>query len=159
MIEQLKLAMSDTSARPTEAILGIGYSLLISADQTGGAYELIKFVAPPGSGPPLHLHHREDEGFFILEGVLDVYVGDQVMRAERGGYVHLPRGVAHRFFNPSDQPTSFLCWVMPGNLAAFFDSFKRPWPVADEQPPPPTDEDIGKLMEAAKRHQMDILAP
>jgi len=147
----------DTSDRPNESILGIGYSLLISSEETGGMYELMKFVVPPGGGPPPHIHHNEEECFYLVEGEIDVLIGEQTIHAQPGAYIHLPREVSHAFRNVSDKTASFLCWVMPGNLAGFFNAFKRPWPADADQPTPVNDEDIGKMLAVARTFHINIL--
>ena len=151
------LVVSDTLSRPDESILGIGYSLMVSAEQTGSAYELMKFVVPAGAGPPPHVHSKEDEAFCLIEGEIELSIGEQTIHAKRGTFVHLPRHVPHGFRNLTDHPASFLCLVMPGNLAGFFDAFKRPWPEDAEQPTPANEEDIGKMMLAADQYGIQIL--
>lgn len=145
--------------RPSESILGIGYSLLVSAEQTGGVYELMKFVVPGGHGPPPHTHQREDECFYVLEGEFDVLLGEQTIAAGPGTYIHLPRGVPHGFRNKTSETSGFLCWVLPGNLGGFFDAFKRPWPADQPQPDALSDEDIGQMMTAATEYGIEILTP
>lgn len=150
-------AFGTALTRPDESILGIGYSLLISAERTGGEYELMRFVVPAGHGPPPHIHEREVECFYIVDGEFEVLRGEQTIRARPGDFVHLPRNVPHAFRNTSAATGSFLCWVIPGNLAGFFDAFKRPWPADSDQPPPVTEEDIGKMLAAAAQYGIKIL--
>ncbi len=66
-----------------------------SGEDTGGAYSLTDSVVPPGGGPPLHIHHREDEAFWVLEGELEVTVGETTFRAGAGSFVHLPKATPH----------------------------------------------------------------
>ena len=142
--------------RPEESILGIGYSLLVSGAQTGGAYDLMLFVAPPGSGPPPHVHTQEDELFYIVDGEFEVLRGDETIPVKAGDYVCLPRNIVHAFKNTGQTTARFLCWVTPGNLEGFFDAFKRQWPAGDDVPPPPNDEDIGKLLAAAPQYGIEM---
>jgi mannose-6-phosphate isomerase-like protein (cupin superfamily) len=65
--------------------------------QTGGAFTLLEFAAPVGFGPPRHVHHVEDEGFYVLDGELVVECGDRRWAAGPGGFVLLPRGIPHVF--------------------------------------------------------------
>ncbi len=143
--------------RPTESILGIGYSLLCRAEQTGGRYELMQFVVSPGHGPPLHCHRHEDECFYVADGRLEIRVGDETIDAATGTYAHLPRGVPHAFRNTGERIACFLCWVLPGNLAGFFDAFKRPWPADKSEPPSVNDEDVRRMMKAAASYDVEIL--
>ena len=144
--------------RPTSSILGIGYRLVIPADQTDGAYELMQFVVPKNHGPAPHVHHREDECFYVVDGEFEVSVGDQRIPAPAGTCIHLPRNVPHTFLNLSDSMSTFLCWVLPGQLAGFFAAFQRDWPTDQDQPDPVTEDDISRLMAAAAQHDIEILA-
>ncbi len=138
-----------TSRRPTEAILGTGYELLVDSESTGGVYELMKFVVPPKLGPPLHMHTREDEHYFFLEGTFEVSVGEATLEAGQGTFLHLPRNVPHGLINIGDSEGSFLCWVIPGNLAKLFEQFKKPWPLDQKYPPILTRDDIEQMVDAA----------
>lgn len=144
--------------RPRESVVGLGYALLVSGEQTGGAYEVIHFVVPAGLGPPLHRHAREHESFHILEGEFELTLAGRPMRARAGDCVHLPQGVPHTFRNAGESTGSLLCWVIPGNLGGFFDEFKRDWPADMPLPPPVTDEDVTRLMAAAEKYGIEILA-
>lgn len=70
-----------------------------TGEDTGGAYSLTDSMVPPQGGPPPHVHHREDEAFWVLEGELEVYVGEHTFKAEAGSFVHLPKGVLHSYQN------------------------------------------------------------
>ncbi|MEX0703569.1 MAG: cupin domain-containing protein [Planctomycetales bacterium] len=144
--------------RPRESVLGIGYALLVSAEQTGGAYEVMKFVVPAGNGPPPHRHAREDECFYLLDGEFEITLGDRALRARAGDCIHLPRGVPHAFQNVGESLGSFLCWVVPGNLSGFFDAFKRDWPADMPHPPAVTGDDVANLLAAAEKYGIEILA-
>lgn len=144
--------------RPKFAVVGVGYSKLITSEQTNGQYELLKFVFPKGSGPPRHLHNREDECYYILEGEFEATVGEKTFTISEGEFVHLPRKVPHTIRNLREEMSSFLCWVIPGNMGAFFDRVKKPWPEDAEFAPPLTPEDIHALMEAAKDFDLILFA-
>jgi quercetin dioxygenase-like cupin family protein len=78
----------------TLMLVGGRYTFKASGEDTGGAYALIEMVLPPGSGPPPHIHEREEESFYILEGTLQFQVGGESVTAGAGAYVKTPRGVA-----------------------------------------------------------------
>lgn len=144
--------------RPSHSIMGIGYSLLVDSQQTNGNYELMKFVVPPGLGPPTHMHRNEDECYFILDGKFEIKLADELFTVGQGEYLHLPRNVAHGIRNIGENTGSFLCWVIPGNLGGFFEQFKKPWLANELDPPPLTQQDISKLMQAAKDFDLVLLA-
>ena len=64
-----------------------------TVQSTGGAYGLLESLIAPGFSPPLHVHHREDEAFYVIEGTLTMRCGDRTFRAEPGSFVFLPRDV------------------------------------------------------------------
>ncbi|MCA9187908.1 MAG: cupin domain-containing protein [Pirellulaceae bacterium] len=157
MHEQVTPTIGNTNERPNESILGIGYSLLVRAEETDGNYELMKFVVPAGAGPPPHVHQREDECFLLVDGELEVWIGGTTVPAKVGTCIHLPRGVAHAFRNVSDRQATFLCWVTPGNLAGFFDAFKTTWPTDTESPPSVNESSIAKMLAVAPDFGIDIM--
>jgi mannose-6-phosphate isomerase-like protein (cupin superfamily) len=128
-----------------------------TAEMTGGAYGLFESRVPPGFSPPLHVHHREDEAFWILEGELDVCCGDRQWRAGAGAYVFLPRGVPHSYVVNGSAPARMLTLVSPGGGEAFFIDAGRPAEWRDLPPPAPID--ILRLRAAADKHAIDLVGP
>ena len=82
-----------------EALWWFGLLATIKAtkEQTGGRYALLEILAPDGYGSVLHVHHFEDEGFWILEGELTFYVGDKTIKARPGSFLFGPKDVPHAF--------------------------------------------------------------
>ena len=68
-----------------------------TAADTGGLMSIVEVTEPPGAQTPLHVHHREDEAFWILEGDVTLYVGDDTIEAHAGDYAWGPRGIPHRY--------------------------------------------------------------
>jgi quercetin dioxygenase-like cupin family protein len=69
-----------------------------AAEQTAGAYSIIEDVAPKGSGTPLHRHQEDDEAFYVLDGEMTFYLGnDEPIRGTAGLFVHIPGGTIHAF--------------------------------------------------------------
>lgn len=79
-------------------------------------FALIEVIADPGDMPPLHVHRRDDETFYVLEGGLTVWVGDEVVEAGPGTCVHLPRNVAHTYRTTSGGPTRWLVISSPAGF-------------------------------------------
>jgi mannose-6-phosphate isomerase-like protein (cupin superfamily) len=92
----------------------------VSAD-TNGQYAMMELWTGPGSGSPLHVHHNEDESFFILEGTLTIWLGDEVVEATPGTFVLVPRDVVHAFRNRGSEMMRALVTMSPGGLEAFFE--------------------------------------
>ncbi|MGA7705819.1 MAG: quercetin 2,3-dioxygenase [Solirubrobacteraceae bacterium] len=128
-----------------------------TAQSTGGAYGLIEALAPPGSGPPLHVHHREDEAFWILEGTLTVRCGDQMFTAGPGSYTFLPRDIPHTFVVEGDSPARILSICTPGGLERYFVASGRPAESPGLPPAGPLDVDL--LVRVGQDFGVEILGP
>src|SRR5436190_21018956 len=75
-----------------------------STSQTGGALGLIEQIVPPGLGSPYHVHHNEDESFYVLEGEIRFFSGDQSWVLGPGGFAFLPREIPHGFLTEGHTP-------------------------------------------------------
>ncbi len=129
----------------------------VSAAETGDRFSLAHYEVAPGAGPPLHVHEREDEAFWILEGEVTFHVGGEVITAPQGSLVYGPRGAPHCFKNRTGAPAKMLLLVTPAqNFETFYGLIGAPGPGGA----PPTDalviERIGR--EAAK-YGIQILGP
>jgi len=110
--------------------------------ETGNAFSQIETDDPRGSGPPLHLHHNEDETFYVLEGEVTVQVGDERIDLGAGDYLFGPRGIAHAYIVRSER-ARMLVTASPGGVEELFVSLGVP--VTGSEPPtdavmPPMDE-------------------
>jgi mannose-6-phosphate isomerase-like protein (cupin superfamily) len=85
-----------------------------------GRVSAVEFLAPAAFGPPLHIHHGEDEILQILEGTVRVVCGDTDVVAGAGAFAFLPRGVPHTFWTMGDQPARMLAIFTPGGVEAMF---------------------------------------
>ena len=101
-------------------VLGDRQTVKISGDETGGAFALIENVNPPGAGIPPHVHRREDEAFYVLEGRVEFTVEGEPHEVEAGGVVFLPRGTAHGFRVVGDRPARMLILLAPAGLERYF---------------------------------------
>ena len=129
-----------------------------TGEDTGGAYSLTDSVVPPGGGPPPHIHHREDEAFWVLEGELEVMVGESTFKASAGSFVHLPKDIPHSYENIGLGPARFITLIVPAGLERFFEEVGKP--VSDVSSPPPFgEEDIDKLLAIAPKYGAEILLP
>ena len=130
-----------------------------SGEDTGGAYSLTDSIVPPQGGPPPHLHHREDEAFWVLERELEILVGENTFRAGAGSFVHLPKGVLHSFQNVGTGPARFLTLIVPAGLEKFFEEVGKAGTEDPSSPPPFGEEDIDKLLAVAPKYGVEIPPP
>ncbi len=112
---------------------GDRYRFLATRELTDGKYGIWEATVPPGGGPPPHLHTREEEGFYIIDGEVVVYVNDRRVVAGPGAFVNMPVGSTHWFRNESDRPAKMLVLVAPGGMEALFKHTGRP--VTDPSSP------------------------
>jgi quercetin dioxygenase-like cupin family protein len=103
--------------------VGGAITFKVRGDQSAGTLTVFESEIPPGAGPPLHVHAREDEAWYALEGELRVRVGDAVTAAPAGAFFFAPRGVAHTFQNVGDRPARVLVVFTPAGMDEFFQEF------------------------------------
>lgn len=111
-------------------------TFLTTAEETGGAFTLIKCVMRRGFEPPMHVHTKEEESYFILEGEVMYDAGDKKIHARPGDFVQLKRSVPHRFSMITETAT-FLLIITPSGFEEMFFQFSQP-AQALELPPLPT---------------------
>ena len=143
----------------TIALVGDVYRFLATGEDTGGKYALWEAMVPPGGGPPPHVHSREEEGFYVLDGEVTFRIGDERIVATAGTFANLPVGTPHSFKNESGRPARMLISVAPAGLEKMF--FECGVPVAQEATgaPTTTKEEIVKLLEIAPRYGIEIRLP
>jgi quercetin dioxygenase-like cupin family protein len=95
-------------------------SFVAVGQQTGGAYALIETANDPSTGVRLHVHEREDETWFVLEGEFVFQVGNQTFHAHPGDYVFGLRGVPHRYANETASIARALIMVTPAGFEGFW---------------------------------------
>lgn len=116
-------------------------------------------IVPPGGGPPPHVHSREEEGFYILEGEITFSVGEERIVATAGMFANMPVGTPHSFKNESTRPAKMLISAAPAGLEQMF--FEVGVPVAQGATTalPPTNDEIEKLLAVAPRYGIEIRLP
>lgn len=149
-------ALADDEAKAIW-FLGTLATIKASADTTGGALTVVEFTHAPGFATPRHVHHEADEAFYILEGAMRGYCGDQPWRATAGSFVWLPRDVPHGYAVDGDEPLRSLAIVMPGGFDRFV--LEAGEPAQARTLPPPAAPDVEKLDAAAAKVGITHLGP
>jgi mannose-6-phosphate isomerase-like protein (cupin superfamily) len=118
--------MEPVIVRPGEGRdFGDGLYCRITSASTGGAYCVFEQVTIPGEGVPLHVHARDDEVYYILEGQYEMHCGERLFTAEAGALVVIPRGIPHAFRNAADTPSRALTLFIPGGFDEFVAELNR----------------------------------
>ncbi|MEJ7797824.1 MAG: quercetin 2,3-dioxygenase [Solirubrobacteraceae bacterium] len=132
--------------------------ILVSGEQSGGSYSLAEVRGPQGFATPLHVHRDLDEGFYMIEGELTVWFGDQVSVLSAGDFAHAPRGVPHTIKNTGPGEARMLVMSTPAGFEDFVRAFGTP--ALTHEPPvlegPP---DVGRAAALAAENGIDLLGP
>jgi quercetin dioxygenase-like cupin family protein len=140
-------------------VVGDRYTIKCSGNDTGGAFAMIEAIVPPGNGPPPHIHSREDEAFFVLEGELEFHSDGRSFTAGCGAWITLAKGSLHYFKNIGSTPARMLIMVTPSGLENFFLEVGSEAIAKDAEPVVPTPEDIQKLVNTAPKYGVEIRLP
>jgi quercetin dioxygenase-like cupin family protein len=143
----------------TVAVVGDLYRFLATGEETNGKYALWEAIVLPGGGPPPHVHSLEEEGFYILEGEITFTIGDKRLEASAGMFANMPVGTPHSFKNESTKPAKMLISIAPAGLEKMFFEFGVPVPQGATSAPPPTKEEIDKLLAIAPKYGIEIRLP
>lgn len=144
--------------RASDGVLFTGskVKVLMSGEDTDGQYCMLEFRGPPGRSTPLHMHDREDETLHLLEGKLQVTLGDQVLIIEPGDTLLLPRHVAHKLTTLGTEDARYIVVCAPAGFEEFVGACATT-NEADAVASSPTPADIARLREQAPRYGITIL--
>lgn len=92
----------------------------VTGEETGGAFDYFTVQVAPHGGPPLHVHHTQEETVHVLTGDFRIRIGDETFRCAEGGFAYLPSGVPHAFLNLTDQPGEIIVVYTPGGGHKFY---------------------------------------
>jgi quercetin dioxygenase-like cupin family protein len=162
-IREGKAVTSPTIRRPGEgrtvAVVGDVYRFLATGEDTNGKYALWEATVPPGGGPPPHVHSREEESFYVLDGEITFTVNGEKLVAGPGTFANMPVGSHHSFKNESDRPARMLISVAPAGLEQMFFEVGVPLAEGATTAAPPTKDEIEKLLAVAPKYGIEIGLP
>ncbi len=138
--------------------LGALATIKASTETTGGSVAVIEHLAPRGHGSPLHVHTREDEWFYVLEGELTFWVDGQVSVAPAGSFVYGPKGVPHTFV-VSSETARFLLVTEPAGFEAFTRALGQPASRLEIPSPATEPPDVEGLAQLAATFGLQIVGP
>jgi mannose-6-phosphate isomerase-like protein (cupin superfamily) len=113
---QIRPSIAASEADWLEPEPGVRFKVLASTEQTGGSYACMETIAQKGTGSPLHIHHREDEHFLILEGTAHLVLGEKTLDLPAGQTITMPRGIPHAWSNNSDAALRLIALFSPGGF-------------------------------------------
>jgi quercetin dioxygenase-like cupin family protein len=149
--------------KPTEGrtitIVGDVYRFLAVSDDTNGKYAMWEAIVLPGGGPPPHVHSREEESFYILEGEITFSFGEGRLVASAGTFANVSVGTLHSFKNETNRPAKMLISVAPAGLEEMFFEVGQSVPTGTTTASPPTKEEIETFLAVAPRYGIEIRLP
>ncbi len=131
--------------------LGVTYKTILTTQASGGAMSIVDSVSPAGSGPPRHIHEREDETFIVLTGQCEFWLEGQRFTRGPGETAFIPRGREHTFRVTGEQASRHLLVLTPGGFEGFFaEMAKGQFQIPDDMP---------AITEAAGRFHLSFTGP
>ncbi len=126
-----------------------------TAADTGGRLTIVEVTCAPGFEAPLHVHHREDEAFWILDGEATLYVGKAAIEVSAGDYAFGPRDIPHRY-SVGEAGVRMLFICTPGGFENLVREMSEPARTAT-LPPPGAPPDLEWVRAVANKHGCDLL--
>ena len=148
MSSQPKFLQADEGLRLQS---GPGRDLIfkVTGEDTGGLFDYFVVQVAPHGGPPLHVHHLQEETIHVMKGRFKVRCGDQTFVLEEGGFAYLPAKMPHAFLNLTGDPAEILVVYVPGGGHRFYEELG---PVSRAANP-----DHKAIAEVFARHDMTLL--
>jgi quercetin dioxygenase-like cupin family protein len=137
---------------------GDRYTFLVTGAQTNGGYFIMEAIIPPGGGPPPHIHHREEECFYLLEGTLDITLGEKKVKATTADFVQIPRGTVHAFLNAGSTTARMLLFFSPAGMDKYFEETLELVQNRSAAIPPVTDALIARMVGAGPKYGIEFVS-
>jgi mannose-6-phosphate isomerase-like protein (cupin superfamily) len=137
--------------------LGGRFTIKVGSQASHGGFAMVEALAFRATEPPRHIHHREDEAWYVLDGHMTFHVGDDILEAQTGSFVYAPRGIPHTF-TVDVEPTRVLVFATPAGFERFAADLGEP---ADGDTPPanlsmPGPDVLGPI---AERYGIEVVGP
>lgn len=131
------------------SMMGVTVTPKVVSQDTGGAYCLLEQQVLPGGGSPPHIIYEADKVIYVVTGSFAILAGEEIVQAEAGACVIIPRGVIHNFKNVGTEPGKILVSLTP----AGHEDFLRELSSVTQGGPP----DKARMAEVARRHHIELI--
>jgi quercetin dioxygenase-like cupin family protein len=154
-----RVVHTPAASGPATWAMGSLFERLVGGADTGGQLSAAVVTQQPGIATPLHVHTREAEAWYVLDGTLTYRAGAELVRLAAGDFIYLPRDVPHAFRTTGDTPVRYLALTLPGDLLDLYDEVGGP--AAERRAPDGgvSPADIGRWLEAAPRYGLQVVGP
>ena len=159
MTAQLLTPLARSTA-PQNSVWYLGhlFSFLADAADTGNRFSLMEILVRQGGEPPMHVHHAEDEAFYVLDGRFTFHVGEQTLPAPAGTLAFLPRDLPHGFVC-HEETGRLLCLMAPGGAEDEFREMGQPAGAMTLGPAPEQEPDPELMARMAAKYRYEIVGP
>ena len=123
----------------------------VTGEDTGGAFDYFVVEVAPHGGPPLHVHHKQEETIHALKGRYKIRIGDDLFICEEGGFAYLPSRVPHAFLNLTGEPGEIVVVYTPGGGHKFYEELG---PISRAEHP-----DRAAIAAVFEKYDMTLLGP
>jgi quercetin dioxygenase-like cupin family protein len=130
---------------------------LATGEQTGGRFALTETTVDAGYASPFHVHHDDDEAIYVLDGLIDLYLGEAVHEGRAGSWFFMPRAVPHGYHIRGDRPARMLIFMAPAGFEQFFHDYGQPADAGPPSAPAISREDGEQILRA--EYGIELLAP
>jgi quercetin dioxygenase-like cupin family protein len=158
MLSELLPRSVSTTDGPAYWFLNSLNVVMATTESTGGALSLVHHTAPPGQATPYHLHHIEDEAFYVLDGEFTFICDGEKTVFGPGGYIFLPRNIPHGIRCSGTSPSTMLIMAMPGTGYVGMMT-EMAIPAKERVLPVPSAPDREKLTMVCAKYKIEILGP
>lgn len=150
---------ADADTPQKEAVLWLGELAIIhtSGKETSGSYTMIELYATKEGSPPWHVHHREDESFYVIEGAFTFYVGDKAIKAKAGDFLFAPKDIPHTYTVDSEGYARVLMTCSPAGFEDMVRAMSTPATSLIPPPPETADTDFEKIIELAGKYGVEFI--
>jgi quercetin dioxygenase-like cupin family protein len=124
--------------------------------EAGSPYSLVEWVAPPAvPGPPLHIHRVTDEAFYVLDGTFGFQAGEDTVDGPPGAFVHVPKGLAHTYWNQGATLARLLIVISPPGFESYFEELSKGLTAAGDSP----EEAMSVRQRLSATHDIEVVGP
>ncbi len=134
-----------------QSVPGRDLGFKVTGEDTGGALDYFTVEVAPHGGPPLHVHHKQEETIHVLSGRFKVRIGDETFELDERGFAYLPSTVPHTFLNLTDAPGEIIVVYTPGGCRHFYEELG---PATRNGTP-----DRAVVAAIFEKHDMTLLGP
>jgi mannose-6-phosphate isomerase-like protein (cupin superfamily) len=155
---QPKVQVVERSEGQTYWMVGDLNTVKLGDKETHGALAWLETLVVPQGGPPPHIHHREDELFYLLSGEVTFYAGSEQTLAKEGTLIYIPKGTVHNFKNTGSNSARMITLYIGAGMEGFFAEVGVP-PTLNEStsPAPFTPQREKQFLEAAPKYGLEFL--